>query len=265
MPELPEVETIVNQLKEKIVGKMVREVQIVDPKMIDVKIKGNVPFTIEDSFRRGKSIVMKLSDGLFLLTHLRMTGHFNYISDSEEFQGEHTVAKFIFDDNSVLTHHSIRRFGSILLLSKEELNEKLGKLGREPLDDDFTSSDFCNLLQNFPRANLKNKLLDQKIIAGIGNIYVQEAMYSAGIHPERKIVDVGQKKLANLYHSLRDILSLSIKNNGTTVENFSHLGGKGGFQNFLKVYGKTSCPEKHILKKIAIGGRGTYFCPVCQK
>ena len=199
-----------------------------------------------------------------------MTGHFFYLFDSSENNSvenvnKNVVAKFSFNDNSYLTHNSIRRFGSITLLSKKELTEKLSYIGPEPLADNFTSSNFCAIMRKHPRSNLKNKLLDQKTIAGIGNIYAQEALYVVGINPERKIFEITENKLVKLYHSLREILQLSIENKGTTVQNYSHMGGKGNFQNFLKVYNQTLCPLKHKIEKIQISGRGTYYCPVCQK
>ncbi|PIN73922.1 hypothetical protein COV20_02295 [Candidatus Woesearchaeota archaeon CG10_big_fil_rev_8_21_14_0_10_45_16] len=259
MPELPEVETVARQLNDKIKGKTVNRVEIFDQKVIDSKLKV-VPYKIKSIYRRGKSIIMALNNEKFILTHLRMTGHFYY--DPKE-KTRYCAALFHFSDNTTLSHNSIRRFGHMKLLSKKELDAELKRLGPEPLE--ITEKEFVSLLDSFPQANLKNKLLDQHCIVGIGNIYAQEAMYSARIHPEKKIADVSPAKLKQLHHHVQRILNLSIVNNGTTVYNYANIDGKGDFQHLLSVYGKEKCPQGHQIRKIQIGGRGTYYCDRCQR
>ncbi len=265
MPELPEVETVVKQLSNKLVGRRILSLHVKDKKVIDSKIINNLPLKIKSIQRRGKSIVFKLSNNLNLLAHLRMTGHFHHIDNNSNDYKKYLVAKFHLDNGSFFTYNTIRRFGSVNLLTNEELKFTLSKLGPEPLDENFSATNFRDLLKRSPNANLKNKLLDQSFIAGIGNIYAQEAMYYAKIHPERKVGEVSRQKLNVLYHELRRVMFLSIENNGTTVQNYSHIDGKGSFQNFLAVYNQDKCPRKHSLSKLSIGGRGTYFCPKCQK
>ncbi len=264
MPELPEVETVARQLHKTIKGKTISEITIKDPKIISSEIKKHLPFTVKNVTRRAKSILIHLTNNNTLLAHLRMTGHFHYLPKKAELP-KYTAAIFHFTDNSSLTHNTIRRFGSIELLSKKQLQQKLAKLGPEPLDKNFTLQHFKQLTKKFPNANIKTKLLDQHFIAGIGNIYAQEAMYHAKIHPNKTFSQVSSQKLSKLYHEIRRILKLSIKNNGTTVNNYSHIDGKGDFQNLLAVYNQEYCPKKHITEKITLGGRGTYYCPRCQK
>ena len=254
MPELPEVETVVRQLHSKIAGKKVVSVESFDDKVIDPKLVTLPPFTITSVTRRGKLIIIETNKG-HLLVHLRMTGHFN--------GDKYCKGIFHFEDGMRLTHHSIRRFGGITLYSKEELGEKLSVLGSEPLE--ISSSNFASILSKYPNANIKNKLLDQTCVVGIGNIYAMEALYHAGIDPRCKISEVSTKKLSTLHQETRRILLLSIVNNGATVDNYSNLDGRGDFQNLLAVYGKDTCPKGHSLIKIKQGGRGTWYCGNCQE
>jgi formamidopyrimidine-DNA glycosylase len=256
MPELPEVETVVRQLNCHLNGKEITKLAIMDPKVVDSAIKRHLPFTINNIMRNGKYITFHLNNNKFLFTHLRMTGYFN-INKQDQF----TVAKFQYGDN-YFTYSSIRKFGSIKLLNQQDLNIQLAKLGSEPLQ--LSSQKFVTLLQKHPNANIKTKLMDQTLISGIGNIYAQEALYYASINPQKKIASISLKQLRQLYGEIQRILKLAIKHNGSTVDNYSNLDGKGNFQNFLAVYNQIHCPQKHQLKKIKIGGRGTTYCPQCQ-
>ena len=265
MPELPEVETVVKQLQKKILNKTIQKVDIIDSKVIDQKVAELAPFTINNVTRRGKSIILHLDNGYFLLTHLRMTGHFHHVTrNSTDLTHKKYLCGVFHLNDSILTHNSIRRFGSVKLHTKESLQTALSKLGPEPLDKNFTTAKFVTLISSFPNANIKNKLLDQHCVVGIGNIYAQEALYHASIHPEKTIKEISTKKLASLHREVKRILNIAIKNNGTTVDNYSHLDGKGDFQNLLAVYNQTKCPKKHLLKKIKQSGRSTSYCPKCQ-
>ena len=266
MPELPEVETLVQQLKKRVVGKKIVAVKIVDSKVVDSKIKKIVPIKVVSVKRRAKSIIIGLNND-FLLVHLRMTGHFHYIPKGKKLEKDYEkfiVAKFELSDGSVLTHNSIRKFGSIKLINNKKLEQELSKLGPEPLSKEFTLVLFKKILSKKKRANVKTTLLDQRIIAGIGNIYAQEALYWAGIDPRRKIGELSEKEIEKLYRQLRKILELAVKYKGSTVDNYAHIDGAGGFQKLLAVYSKKKCPKRHALKKINLGGRGTNYCPKCQ-
>ncbi len=266
MPELPEVETVVRQLRSKILGKTIINLRIFDEMVVDQRILNILPSSILAVERRGKSIIVTLDSGNNLLIQLRMTGHFYYIEDtnsSDNSYQKHLSGIFDLSDNSRLTFNEIRRFGSVRLFNKQQLQKELADLGPEPLE--INSKEFVKRIKSYPGANLKMKLLDQSCLAGIGNIYAQEALYHSGINPLRRINAVSEKELLVLYEEMQRILRAAIKNNGTTVENFSHLTGKGNFQNFLAVYGRDFCPKNHKVLKTKIGGRGTSYCPECQK
>ena len=265
MPELPEVETVVRQLQERIAGKTVIRLTIDDPKVVDNRIIPLIPFQIRSFSRRGKSIIILLNKPYSLLAHLRMTGHFYHVTneDEEQASSKYRVATFYLDDGTKLTHNSIRKFGRITLMTPKQLESSLAKLGPEPLG--ITKSEFVALLDRYARAVIKSKLLDQSFLAGIGNIYAQEALYHAGIPPTAKINKISKAKKEKLFLHLQRTLNLAIENNGTTINNFSHIDGKGSFQDFLAVYQKQHCPKKHPLRKDTIGGRGTYYCPRCQQ
>ncbi len=266
MPELPEVETVVRQLCKVILGKSIIKLEIKDTKVIDSEILKILPVRIINITRRGKSIIFTLDQNHYLLAHLRMTGHFHYVpSNKKDIQHEkYLSAIFYLDDRSFFTFNEIRRFGSIKLLTSNELEKFSFSMGREPLDSSFTFKEFNSLLARFPKAIIKTKLLDQSAIAGIGNIYAQEALYRAKIHPQKRIESISSQKREKLYHSIRNVLQQAIKHNGTTIQNFSHIDGIGEFQDFLSVYQKERCLKNHLIRKINQGGRGTYYCPRCQ-
>jgi|SRR3989344_83787 len=266
MPELPEVETIVRQLENKVGRKTIQKAEVYD-KIVDSKIKKLSSVSIGKVWRRAKYIMMELENGKFLLTHLGMTGHFHYM-DKKHIDNKHErfmVAKFSFSDGSFLTHNSIRKFGHMRLVSKPQLQQVLDKHGPEPLEKDFTLPRFQELLAAKSRANIKTTLMDQSVIAGIGNIYAQEALYYAGISPLRQAGSLSSAEARQLHHHLRRILRDAIEHHGTTVDNYSNLEGRGGFQNHLAVYQQEKCQKKHVLEKITIGGRGTSYCPKCQR
>ncbi len=267
MPELPEVETVVRQLQKTICGKTIQRLQIKDQKVIDTSILKILPARIINITRRGKSIIFTLDQNRYLLAHLRMTGHFHYISPNHKDTQHQKYLSGIFflDDHSFFTFNEIRRFGGIKLLTAAQLEAFSSTLGREPLDSSFTFHEFNSLLGRFPQAVIKTKLLDQSFIAGIGNIYAQEALYRAGINPKKRIKQISAAKREQLYYSIRNLLQQAIEHNGTTIQNFSHIDGIGEFQDFLFVYQKDHCPQNHPVRKINQGGRGTYYCPRCQR
>jgi formamidopyrimidine-DNA glycosylase len=259
MPELPEVETIVQQLNSKVKGKLVNNISI-NNSIVDSKLKEIVPFKIKNVFRRGKSIVFELGNEKFILTHLRMTGYFCY-NQEKNFQ----VAKFTFSDNSFLTHNSIRKFGGMKLVSKETLDKEFSKLGVEPLSKEFDLNYFKTIIDKKKNSNIKTTLLDQSLIAGIGNIYAQEMLYHSAINPHRKSGSLNGIEIKKLSLEIVRVLSLAIKHKGSTVDNYTNMEGAGNFQNIISVYNQSFCPLEHQIKKVSIGGRGTSYCPVCQK
>lgn len=268
MPELPEVETIVQQLNKKVLHKKIVKVEILDPSFVDSKVKNLAPTVIKKIWRRAKYILFELEHN-FLLVHLGMTGHFHYVLKGKEAElkscEKFIMFKFYLNDGSLLTHNSVRKFGQIKVLDKEKLQQKLSSLGIEPLSKEFTLELFTEMLAKKKKSNLKTLLMDQNFIAGLGNIYAQEAMYHAGIGPSRKAGELADFEIKKLYLSIRKILESAIEHHGTTVESYVHIEGSGGYQKYLTVYGKKQCPKGHPVKKITLGGRGTYYCSKCQE
>lgn len=264
MPELPEVETIVRQLQGKVAGKTIASIVVHDSKVADRNLSRASNLQITSLYRRAKYIVFNLNNKSSLVAHLRMTGYFQF-SDVTSNPGDYCAAQLKFSDGSCLTFHDIRRFAEFSYLSPPELEARFSSLGPEPLDKQFTLQQFRTILAKVPRSVIKSKLLDQSFIAGIGNIYAQEALYHAGILPTTPIKDISRKQQEKLYTEIRRILALAVEKNGTTVNNYAHLDGKGKFQGFLAVYQQTHCPQKHPLQFLRLGGRGTYYCSTCQK
>ncbi len=265
MPELPEAETIVSQLKKHVVGKKMNSAQVLVDRA-DKGIEKIMPCKIIRVWRRAKAIVMELEGSQYLLVRLGMTGHFHYafkggdLGKDEKF----AIVKFYLQDGSILSYTDIRKFGSVRLLNQQELDQKLALFGPEPLGKEFTLELFKHLLSTRKKANIKVTLMDQSFIAGIGNIYAQEALYHASINPMRKIYTLTQPEIKKLHNAIQKVLKQSIIHNGTTVENYVHIEGAGGFQKYLAVYEKEKCPQKHAVEKIYLGGRGTYYCKQCQ-
>jgi formamidopyrimidine-DNA glycosylase len=257
MPELPEVETIVRQLNHLIKGKTIVDLEIKEKGFIDKKINSLLPLKVLNVKRRAKLIILELSNNYYLVVHLRMTGHFK----KETTKNIMFVIKF--SDNTSLYHCSIRKFGNARLYSQSELEKELSKYGPEPLEINFNQ--FYEIMLKKKRANIKTTLMDPSVIVGVGNIYATESLFCAKISPLLKVEQISKERLKLLFKCLIKILKQAIKQNGSTVDNYSHLEAEGSYQNELKVYGqkKCSCCGKK-LSKINIGGRGTYYCDVCQ-
>ncbi len=265
MPELPEVETIVRGLKDRIVSKKVIKIEIKDKKVVSTKIKDLLPFTITNVTRRAKYLLFHTNTSTTLLCHLRMTGHFHYPQNKEEVQSskKYLAATFTFHDNSTLTHNSIRRLGFLKPCTPNELHTLLQNLGPEPLI--ISKEEFYHRIAKYQTGKIKEKLMDQNVIVGVGNIYAQEALYQSKIHPAKRIDTITKTQFNLLHKHIQQILTHSIQLQGTSVKNYSHLAGKGGYQNHLQIYQKEQCPKGHATNTLTIAGRGTYYCPTCQK
>ena len=270
MPELPEVETICRELRGTIEGKTITRCDIFRPDylrggdaglFID-KVVGN---RIEKIIRRGKYIVWELK-GAKVVSHLGMTGKYIHHDRSKELP-KHTVALFDFDDITLILN-DVRRFGRLNIYLNGEIINVLEKLGAEPLSKDLTLKYISAKFKDRKR-QVKELLLDQSIIAGIGNIYASEILFDSHIHPSVPGDKLTKPKLNRIIDSTRKILEASIENAGTTISDYKRVDDKsGGFQNFLKVYGKegADCIEcQSEVKKIVFGGRSTFYCPKCQK
>lgn len=275
MPELPEVQTIVNQLNKEAAGKEIRAVDILFSKPLkgisaaDFK-KKTAGSKFEKFGRRAKLIIGFLSNGFSLIFHLKLTGRLLLLKESDQIS-KHTHLVFHLEGGKKLVFEDFRKFGYVKFLKSEDLNQLFAKekLGPEPLDKEFTLEKFKELLFKKPNAKIKPLLMDQTFIAGVGNIYAQEACFCARILPMRKIGTLTAKEISDLYHCLLKILEAAIEKHGSSVDAYLTIYGKEGeYVPSLKVYGRGG--EKclrcgAILKEIRLGGRGTVFCSRCQK
>ncbi len=273
MPELPEVETVKNSLKNRLLGKRILSVKVVYSNIIEFpsvseferKIKGQ---TIRDMNRYGKWIIFVLDD-YYLLSHLRMEGKY-FFKNKDEAMLKHEHVVFFLDDGIELRYHDVRKFGKMLLIPHSDI-KKYGpflKMGLEPWDDRL---DVTYLKDKFCRKNIpiKSVLLDQSIIVGIGNIYADEILFLSGIHPLKKASCLSFEELDFIISNTKKVMDEAIKKGGTTIRSYTSVNGVHGlFQQELLVHGRDrkKCFKcGHFIEKIRVGGRGTYFCPSCQK
>jgi formamidopyrimidine-DNA glycosylase len=272
MPELPEVETVKEKLKTRLLNKKIIDAEvlwsntIVDISIDDfkTKIKGQ---TFKDIKRRGKWLVFELTD-YCLLVHLRMEGKFFFREIGEEInKHEHVIFRL---EDCELRFHDTRKFGKMYLLDKDKINTKkpLSELGLEPFDDNLTVPYLKDKYKN-RSLPIKVILLDQKIIVGIGNIYADEILFLSRINPYHKTMNLKKEELKTIIENTRKVLKQAIKLGGTTIRSYVSLDNKkGSFQEELMVHGRKglSCKDcGTTIKKDFIGGRGTYYCPTCQK
>jgi formamidopyrimidine-DNA glycosylase len=270
MPELPEVETIARGLREPLIGRQFTGVRIgwenlvARPSVEEFKrrIVGQKVLAVK---RRGKYLICALSGGDSLIFHLRMTGRLLIKNSSDELD-KHDHLIFELDDGRELRFNEVRKLGRVYLVDDED--EVVGKLGPEPLDDDFALADFAALL-SARRGMIKPLLLNQRFVAGIGNIYADEALFAARIHPERRADTLTTEEIEHLYRAIRQVLVQGIRNRGTTFNDYLDAEGReGSNQEYLRVFRRTGqpCPRCGTpIERTVVGGRGTYFCPRCQK
>jgi len=264
MPELPEVQTVINGLNQKVLEKEIKEILEFRPGTVI----WNMPITslgkIQSVSRRGKYIIIQTSRDFKLVIHLRMTGKLIFETDLAKTLN-HARAELVFSDNTKLIFNDVRTFGKIQICKKDEEVESLEKLGLEPLSDEFDTRYLRNKLKN-RKAPIKNILLDQRVISGLGNIYVAEILFRSKINPRVPGNRITKKQLESIVLETKTVLQEAIKHNGTTISDYRNVEDKTGeFQNFLKVYRKENCECGHQIKKIKQAGRSTYYCPVCQK
>lgn len=268
MPELPEVESVVSSLKAaSLIGKTLSSVEVICSKIPRelADLTGHRIIGIE---RRGKYIHFLFSKAMHLIVHLRMTGQF-LLKNTKESPAKHERVVFYFKEGITLAFHDTRRFATFDLT--KDPTAIFAKLGPEPFDS-ISPAEFFSSLSRRSRA-IKASLLDQGIIAGIGNIYADEALWDAKIHPERPSSDLSKKESERLLKSVQKVLNKGIKNGGTSLgsgaPNFHHLNGQSGRnQNTLSAYGKEGEPCErcqHPIERTTVQQRGTHFCPICQK
>jgi formamidopyrimidine-DNA glycosylase len=263
MPELPEVETIRRQLEQQFTGRPIQEIRLFQYRQrVDGSLRQGCG-TITAVRRRGKVLIMEVDTGYSLLFHLKMSGQM--IWQEELARTPHTRVTLRFPQGWMLFNDT-RKFGFMKVVPTPSLQHFFSSYGPEPLEMSFST--FSQQLQRKKNSTLKPTLLDQTVIAGLGNIYAQEACFLAGIDGRRKISTLTSGELKRLYHNIQRVLQRSLRYRGTSTDAFYiDLYGKAGqFAQKLSVYGQTNCHTcHHEIVKIKLGGRGTYYCPRCQK
>ena len=273
MPELPEVETVRRTLEPHLTGRTVtcthigpydRCVATPQPDVFCERIDGQ---EITALGRRGKFILLRLDSGDVVTIHLRMTGELS-LTDQTAPQGPHLHLWFDLDNGQQLRYNDVRKFGRWSLLTPEQYELFDQSIGPEPLDPSFTSERFRKMLHSRRRI-LKPLLLDQSFIAGIGNIYADEALFQARIHPQRHSHELTTDDVSRLHASIQDVLQSALRYRGTTLRDYRDANGEPG-ENLsrLRIYSRSPddpCPECATpIVRAVIGQRGTRFCPACQ-
>ncbi len=267
MPELPEVQSIINDLEKVLKGKIMQSVDCYYPGTViaDEPLKANpFPARVWDIKRRGKYIIITLEKDNALIIHLRMTGKLIYDNFCRE-PLKYERARIILEEGKVLHFMDIRTFGKIVICEQKNIHNYLPPLGLEPFSDNFTANALKEKLKG-KKAPVKIVLMDQRIIAGLGNIYVCEILYRAGINPTKPAHKIKQKKIVEIIQRTREVLTEAINKGGTSISDYRRIDDKpGSFQNFLQVYKKQLCPLGHNILRLKQGGRSTFYCPICQK
>ncbi|OYT41025.1 DNA-formamidopyrimidine glycosylase [Candidatus Pacearchaeota archaeon ex4484_26] len=268
MPELPEVETIKRELEREIKGRTIIKV-----KNLDAKVSKDSPISLEKvkgrirEIKRRAKLLLIFVDSLVLVIHLKLTGQLLY---QKKLQKDKSTRIVFYLNRGFLVFNDPRRFGFIKVFTEKQLKDYLQKVdyGIEPLSKKFTLDAFKKIIDN-RETKIKQLLMDQSKIAGIGNVYSVESLFESRILPTRTAKSLNEKEITTLYKALRKILIKAIKYKGASVDTYLDLyGKKGKMVPFLKVYGREGKPCfrcKGKIKRIMLGGRGTYFCPSCQK
>jgi formamidopyrimidine-DNA glycosylase len=273
MPELPEVETVRRSLLDKVIGKRIRAVRLGDfpgvlgeDRLEDVEARV-VGRTVSGIRRRAKYLILDLDDSTAIVVHLRMTGKLSVVPASEPPLRFERLA-IALDDGLDLRFSDQRKFGRVVHMQGDALRQLQQRLGQEPLTGNFTAVWLADRLGRRP-GKIKGVLLDQGLIAGLGNIYVDEALFRAGIHPERPANTLSTEEARRLHRAIRAVLKAAVDGRGTTFSSFEDAdGNRGRYGGRLLVYGrggKGACPRCATpLERIVVTGRGTSFCPRCQ-
>lgn len=274
MPELPEVENVRRSLSRLVVGKRIETVETDWEKILEgglaffqTTLKGA---TITAVDRRGKYLLVRFDHDVTLVSHLRMEGKYQLVEDATVPKHRFVHVCFTFSDHTQLRYHDMRKFGRMVLVptGAESQVGGLATIGPEPTEDDFTVADFMATLSRHQKP-IKSVILDQETVAGVGNIYADESLWQARLHPEQPANTVSKIKARRLRDAIIAILQQSIDLGGTSVHTFVDANGaRGGFQDQLNVYGRTGEPCLRCgtpIVKIKVGQRGTHYCPRCQR
>jgi formamidopyrimidine-DNA glycosylase len=266
MPELPEVETIRRELERAVLGKKISEVCVHHPKVIrEPQIeqfkKGLCGAVIKNILRKAKLLILELSNAKALAIHLKMTGQLIYPGGAKG-----SRVSFCFSDGTALDFNDQRLFAELRLVDDWQKLAFVQNLGPEPAE--ITMEQFKEMLAQ-KKTKIKPLLMDQAFLSGIGNLYAAEALFRAKIHPQRRADSLSEKEKELLFQEIKATLAEAIGHKGSSVDQYVQLTGQpGGYAKFHKVYDREDKPCfscRTAIKRIALGGRGTYFCPKCQK
>lgn len=288
MPELPEVETVRRGLERLIIGRQIKTATVYDsPKSFpnagaDVEqfVYGATIIAVR---RRAKVLLIELSTNYTFVTHLKMTGQLVYVGN-ERFGAGHPTDSLVgnlpdkstrvaiaFDDDTTLFFNDQRKFGWMKLYPTPEVMniDFMQKVGPEPLEDSFTAEVFISRIRRRNNTTVKAAILDQTVLAGVGNIYADESLWGAKIHPATRVKNVSDEQLAVLLSELKYVLNLAIEKGGSTDKNYVNAEGKrGSYIDFARVFRREGkeCPRHPgtIIIKTKVAGRGTHICPICQ-
>jgi len=266
MPELPEVETVANELRSSVIGKKIEYIEALWSRSFDNRDDNLLTEQVIESIdRRGKYLILNLTRS-FLIIHLRMTGQLLYFDNESDADFNDYIRVIIKFSNGLLLFRDVRKFGRIYHV--HDAQSFLTHVGPDALDKKVTASVFKNSLAA-SKMNIKAFLLSQKYISGMGNIYTDEALFASGIYPAKTADSIKRRKAENLFLNMQGILKASIQNMGSTISDYRDpSGNKGTNQLYFNVYGREGQPCKVCktpIKKIKFAGRGTHFCPRCQR
>lgn len=289
MPELPEVETIKNDLDKKVTGKVITDFCLLSPNTLkEITLTKFKKLVIGKKIlrvkRRAKTIIMKIEGEHSIIFHMMMTGHLLVIPSAEKTDksgdwqnkkgtlkdpfNQYIRAIFTVNSNTLIAFSDIRKFGFIKILKLDEVRALEEKYGPEPLSA-FFDKKYLQKKFSEKKTSVKKALMDQSLIGGIGNIYADEILFKSKIHPEKITTKITENEITDIVKNTKTILKKAIKLRGTSTSDFRDTDGKKGrYKDMLKAYGKTNTPCETCgtaIKKIVVGGRGTHYCPKCQR
>lgn len=287
MPELPEVETVRRGLSELIIGKTVHtethDTAKGFPNAPDDVSRFLVGATITDVRRRAKVLMIDLSNKYSLIIHLKMTGQLVFVGETRfgaghpndslvnELPDKSTRVTLTFTDGAKLFFNDQRKFGWMRLMPTVEIPniDFMQKVGPEPLSEDFSSKEFMQRFARRGKTNIKAALLDQSVVAGIGNIYADESLWGAKIHPKRLVNTITEQEFELLFHEMREVMNLAVEKGGSSNHTYVNAEGKkGSYMDFARVFRREglACPRcGTTIEKLRVAGRGTHICPYCQQ
>jgi formamidopyrimidine-DNA glycosylase len=272
VPELPEVETVVRALHTRLAGRTLSRPQIWQPAVVESELdefnRVTTRARVEAVRRRGKWILFDLADGHTMLAHLRMTGKFRFVATSAAREKHDHLEWQVSAPRECLRYHDVRRFGRFRIVKQTEVEAHLAALGWGPEPFDVAPAEFARRIGKSKRP-IKAALLDQSVVAGLGNIYADEILFAAGIHPRTPTASIGPKRAGRMHRVMIDVLKRAIAARGTSLVNYVTVDGTPGeYRQELQVFRRQGepCPRcGRAIRRIRIAGRSTHYCSLCQR